>query len=223
MGFKITIFDPMSQRFYYLFLSSLFLYTSCAEKKAGEGLREGDLIFQELDCGPMCTAIETVTEGVNGRDFSHCAMVIEEHDSLKVIEAIGAGVQITSMSDFLQRSNKVLAARLKTSDKGVISRAVKYSKTLLGKPYDYVFLLNNDQYYCSELLYESFKVANHGKPVFELEPMTFVDPKTKTYYPVWVDYYHALHIRIPEGKPGLNPGSISRSEKLELLDVKIKP
>ena len=213
----------MSQRFYYLFLSSLFLYTSCAEKKAGEGLREGDLIFQELDCGPMCTAIETVTEGVNGRDFSHCAMVIEEHDSLKVIEAIGAGVQITSMSDFLQRSNKVLAARLKTSDKGVISRAVKYSKTLLGKPYDYVFLLNNDQYYCSELLYESFKVANNGKPVFELEPMTFVDPKTKTYYPVWVDYYHALHIRIPEGKPGLNPGSISRSEKLELLDVKIKP
>ncbi len=213
----------MSQRFYYLFLSSLFLYTSCAEKKADEALREGDLIFQELDCGPMCTAIETVTEGVNGRDFSHCAMVIEEHDSLKVIEAIGAGVQITSMSDFLQRSNKVLAARLKTSDKGVISRAVKYSKTLLGKPYDYVFLLNNDQYYCSELLYESFKVANHGKPVFELEPMTFVDPKTKTYYPVWVDYYHALHIRIPEGKPGLNPGSISRSEKLELLDVKIKP
>jgi hypothetical protein len=223
MGFKITIFDTMSQRFYYLILSSLFLYTSCADKKADEGLREGDLIFQELDCGPMCTAIETVTEGVNGRDFSHCAMVIEEHDSLKVIEAIGAGVQITSMSDFLQRSNKVLAARLKTSDKGVISRAVKYSKTLLGKPYDYVFLLNNDQYYCSELLYESFKVANHGKPVFELEPMTFVDPKTKTYYPVWVDYYHALHIRIPEGKPGLNPGSISRSEKLELLDVKIKP
>ena len=213
----------MSQRFYYLILSSLFLYTSCADKKADEGLREGDLIFQELDCGPMCTAIETVTEGVNGRDFSHCAMVIEEHDSLKVIEAIGAGVQITSMSDFLQRSNKVLAARLKTSDKGVISRAVKYSKTLLGKPYDYVFLLNNDQYYCSELLYESFKVANHGKPVFELEPMTFVDPKTNTYYPVWVDYYHALHIRIPEGKPGLNPGSISRSEKLELLDVKIKP
>ena len=105
----------------------------------------------------------------------------------------------------------------------MISRAVKYSKTLLGKPYDYAFLLNNDQYYCSELLYESFKVANHGKPVFELEPMTFVDPKTKTYYPVWVDYYHALHIRIPEGKPGLNPGSISRSEKLELLDVKIKP
>ena len=223
MGFKITIFDPMSQRFYYLILSCLCLCASCAEEKVDEGLRAGDLIFQDLDCGPMCTAIETVTEGVNGRDFSHCAMVIEEHDTLKVIEAIGAAVQITSMSDFLQRSNKVLAARLKTSNKGLISRAVKYSKSLLGKPYDEVFLLNNDQYYCSELLYESFKVANHGKPVFELEPMTFVDPKTKTYYPVWVDYYHELHCRIPEGKPGLNPGSISRSEKLELLDIKIKP
>jgi hypothetical protein len=44
--------------------------------------------------------------------------------------------------------------------------------------------------------------------------MTFVDPKTKTYYPVWVDYYSQLKCPIPEGKPGLNPGSISRSDKL---------
>ena len=106
----------MTQRFYNLILSCLFLCASCAEEKVDEGLKAGDLIFQDLDCGPMCNAIEAVTEGVNGREFSHCAMVIEEHDTLKVIEAIGAAVQITSMSDFLKRSNKVLAARLKKSD-----------------------------------------------------------------------------------------------------------
>ena len=223
MGTKITIFGPMLQRFFIVILGFTLLASSCATKEEETSLKEGDLLFQDLDCGPMCNAIEAVTEGVNGRDFSHCAMVITEHDSLKVIEAIGSAVQITSLSDFLKRSNKVLAARLKTSDKELISRAVKYSKYLLGKPYDDVFLLNNDQYYCSELLYESFKVANHGKPVFELEPMTFKDPETHDFYPVWVDYYHELHCRIPEGKPGLNPGSISRSDKLELLDVKIKP
>lgn len=212
----------MLQRIYFLFLSSFLLCASCKEK-THEGLKEGDLIFQDLDCGPMCDAIEKVTEGVNGKDFSHCAMVVEEHDTLKVIEAIGTGVQITSMSDFLKRSKKVLAARLKTNDKELISRAVKYSKSLLGKPYDDVFLLNNDQYYCSELLYESFKEANHGTPVFELEPMTFIDPETKTFNPVWVDYYHGLKCPIPEGKPGLNPGSISRSEKLKILDIKFKP
>ena len=207
----------MLQRFYYLILSCLFLGASCAEEKVDGGLRAGDLIFQDLDCGPMCNAIEAVTEGVNGREFSHCAMVVEEHDTLKVIEAIGDAVQLTSMSDFLKRSNKVLAARLKTGDKELISRAVKYSKSLLGKPYDDVFLLNNDQYYCSELLYEAFKAANYGKEFFELEPMTFKDPKTGDFYPVWVDYYHELHCRIPEGKPGLNPGSISRSDELILF------
>jgi hypothetical protein len=73
------------------------------------------------------------------------------------------------------------------------------------------------------LLYESFKVANHGKPIFELAPMTFMDPATKAYYPVWVDYYHELNCTIPQGKPGLNPGSISRSNQLEILQVDIKP
>ena len=180
-------------------------------------IQEGDILFQDLDCGPLCDAIEAVTVGAKGNKYSHCALAIRKNDSLKVIEAIGSAVQITSMSDFLKRSNKVLAARLKTGDKELISRAVKYLKSLLGKPYDDVFLLNNDQYYCSELLYEAFKAANYGKEFFELEPMTFKDPKTGDFYPVWVDYYHNLHCRIPEGKPGLNPGSISRSDELLLF------
>jgi len=221
IGSKITIFEPMPQRYTYpIFLSILILF-ACGEKKASLGLHEGDLLFQDLDCGPMCTAIETVTEGVNGRDFSHCAMVIEENDTLKVIEAIGKGVQVTALETFKQRSDKILAARIKSENRNLISRAVAYAKSLKGKPYDDVFLLNNDRYYCSELLYESFKVANHGKPIFSLAPMTFMDPATKAYYPVWVDYYHDLKCPIPEGKPGLNPGSISRSPVLELLDFSL--
>lgn len=213
----------MPQRYPYLIFLSILILFACGEKKASTGLQEGDLLFQDLDCGPMCTAIETVTEGVNGRDFSHCAMVIEENDTLKVIEAIGKGVQVTALETFKQRSNKILAARIKSVNRNMISRAVAYAKSLKGKPYDDVFRLNNDRYYCSELLYESFKVANHGKPIFELAPMTFMDPATKAYYPVWVDYYHGLNCPIPEGKPGLNPGSISRSNHLELLDVNIEP
>jgi hypothetical protein len=111
--------------------------------------------------------------------------------------------------------------RLKNGDEAFLNRACAYGLSLQGKPYDDVFLLNNDRYYCSELLYESFKVANHGKPIFSLAPMTFMDPATKAYYPVWVDYYHDLKCPIPEGKPGLNPGSISRSPVLELLDFSL--
>lgn len=186
-------------------------------------LNPGDIVFQDLDCGPMCDAIEAVTEGANGKDYSHCAMVIRENDSLKVIEAIGAGVVITPLEDFKRRSSKFQVARLKKKDDAFVQRAIRYAISLKGKPYDEVFLLNNDRYYCSELLYEAFKAANYGKEVFELSPMTFKAPNTHEYYPVWVDYYSKLKCPIPEGKPGLNPGGISRSSKLELIDVILKP
>lgn len=208
----------MLQRIFFLLLVGLGL-GACREQQASTYLKEGDILFQDLDCGPMCNAIEAVTSGVDGRDFSHCALVIRDKDSLKVIEAIGTKVQVTSLKMFLQRGKKVIVSRLKTEDASLISRAVTYAKSLEGKPYDEVFLLNNDRYYCSELIYEAFKAANHGRAVFELAPMTFKDPFTKEFYPVWLDYYHDLKCPIPEGKPGINPGSLSRSNLLEVKDV----
>jgi hypothetical protein len=171
----------------------------------------------------MCDAIEAVTEGANGKDYSHCAMVIRENNSLKVIEAIGEGVVVTSLQDFVRRSSKIQVARFKQADNAFLQRAIRYAISLKGKPYDDVFLLNNDRYYCSELLYEAFKVANFGKEVFELSPMTFKEPNTHEFYPVWVDYYSQLKCPIPEGKPGLNPGSISKSKNLELLEISVLP
>ena len=213
----------MSQRLLCCaFLLGWFL-VSCENTPPKEDLQPGDIVFQDLDCGPMCDAIEAVTEGANGKDYSHCAMVIRENDSLKVIEVIGAGVVITPLEDFKRRSSKIQVARLKKKDDAFVQRAIRYAISLKGKPYDEVFLLNNDRYYCSELLYEAFKAANYGKEVFELSSMTFKEPNTHEYYPVWVDYYSKLKCPIPEGKPGLNPGGISRSSKLELIDVSLKP
>ena len=217
---KITTFVTMLQRLGILLLLCVLL-TGCGAPSNESGLKAGDLLFQDLDCGPMCDAIEAVTEGAQGKDFSHCAMVVKVQDSLEVLEAMGKGVVLTSLKDFKARSPKILVGRLKNGDEAFLNRACAYGLSLQGKPYDDVFLLNNDRYYCSELLYESFKVANHGKPIFSLAPMTFMDPATKAYYPVWVDYYHDLKCPIPEGKPGLNPGSISRSPVLELLDFSL--
>jgi hypothetical protein len=47
--------------------------------------------------------------------------------------------------------------------------------------------------------------------------MTFNDPDTKAIFPVWADYFKKLSIAVPEGKPGLNPGSISRSDKIDIV------
>ncbi len=179
----------------------------------------GDLLFQDLDCGPLCDAIEAVTDGVDGKDFSHCAMVIKVGDSLKVIEAIGVGVQLNSIDQFLQRNgpSKVTVGRLKSEYRNLINPATEFALQQVGAPYDDPFLLDNGKWYCSELLYESFKSANQGEAFFQLEPMTFKDPNNNSFFSAWIEYYESISTEIPEGEPGLNPGSISRSEKIEII------
>ena len=187
-------------------------------------VQEGDLLFQDSDCGPFCVAIEKVTNGYEGANLSHIGMVIQSSDgSFQVIEAITDGVVITSMENFLQRSMdengnpKVIVGRLKNHHKEIIPDAIHYAKRLLGKHYDTIFDINNDQYYCSELIYESFKFANDGTPIFHLYPMTFVDPDTKSSFDIWVDYYNKLGVEIPEGELGLNPGGISLSDQIKIV------
>jgi hypothetical protein len=79
--------------------------------------------------------------------------------------------------------------------------------------------LKNGKWYCSELLYESFKEANNNSAFFKLEPMTFKDPKTDTFFPAWVEYYKQLNAEIPEGEAGINPGLISRSSKIQIINT----
>jgi len=201
----------------------LFFLSSCQNEKKQVELQAGDLLFQNLDCGDLCEAIETVTEGVDGKDFSHCAMVIEHEGELKVIEAIGSGVQITSIEDFYVRSGdsletrNITVGRMKDASQDLIEGASNFALSKLGEPYDQVYLLDNGAWYCSELIYESFKAANQGKEVFQLAPMTFKNPQTEEYFPAWLEYYQELGVPIPEGEAGLNPGSISRSNHLKIL------
>ena len=188
-------------------------------------LKQGDLLFQDVDCGAFCDAIEKVTFGYNGAKFSHIGIVA--FDSIAknfiVIEAVSAGVKKTSLKDFLNRSHdknnnpKVVVGRLKDNFKHLIPKAVSYANDLIGKKYDDVFDIDNDKYYCSELIYKIFYQANKNKPVFELQPMTYKDPDTKNYFKIWVDYFNELKTPIPEGEPGTNPGLISRSQKINII------
>jgi len=181
-------------------------------------LREGDLLFQDLDCGPMCDAIEQVTTSYKDYHFSHIGMVHMRNDSVFVIEAIGTKVQLTPFSVFAARTQKAMPiGRVKPLFRYLVSGAVAFALSKLDTPYDDAFLYDNGKYYCSELIYDAFKSANHGRDFFVLEPMTFKKPGTVSFYPVWINYYQKLGIPIPEGAPGINPGGISRSEKLDIL------
>ena len=187
-------------------------------------LQPGDLLFQDLDCGPLCDAIEKVTTGFQGANFSHVGVVArDDGGNLVVIQAVSSGVETTPLQTFLDRSfdarhrPKVVVGHLKKPYRHLIPSALKKALALKGKPYDKVFAVDNEAYYCSELIYEIFLRANDNSPVFVLQPMTFKNPDTGETLAAWEEYFSELGVSIPEGQPGINPGGISRSPVLSMV------
>jgi hypothetical protein len=209
-------------RFAIVLLLSFLCGTAFAQQACFAALvKEGDIVFQHLDGGELGRAIDKVTEGFRGHDYNHCGMVVRVGDSLKVAEAIGSDVHLSTLADFEKRcsSADLLIGRLRPAYRYLLSGAQKAALSLLGVPYDDYFEMNNGRLYCSELVYEAFRQANHGKPFFALKPMTFKDPDTKQLFPSWVVYYAKLRYSIPQSKPGINPGLLSRSSKLIIIPV----
>jgi hypothetical protein len=204
----------MKKYFYILFI---FLY-SCTNNFQ---LQEGDLLFQDLDSSPLCDAIELVTPGYNGSNFSHIGFIILDYEKLKVLEAIPPRVMLTEIDDFLSRSNdkegnpKVIVGRLKDEYKNTIPKAVKFAYKKIGVDYDEIFILDNDQYYCSELLYEAFSKDS----IFQLQPMNFLHPENNDTLQAWKNYYSELGVDIPQNQPGINPGIMSLSNKIEIVHI----
>ena len=181
-------------------------------------LQDGDLLFQDMDCGPLCDAIEAVTEGYGGNDFSHMGMVYHRNDTIYIIEAAGEAVRLTPLEKFRTYTRKpMLIGRLKQQYQNLITPAITFSLQQVGVPYDDEYVYDNGSYYCSELIYDAFLFANGGRPFFTLYPMTYKQPGTDDFFPAWVEYYNELGKPIPEGLPGCNPGGISVSDKIEIL------
>ena len=47
--------------------------------------------------------------------------------------------------------------------------------------------------------------------------MNFSDPETKKPLKEWEKYYLDLGVPIPQDKPGINPGIMSLSEKIQIV------
>ncbi len=180
-------------------------------------LKHGDLLFQQLECGSFCEAVMKVTPAFQGEYYSHVGMVVEKNNQLFVLEAISKGVCLTPLDSFIQRtgSDKIRKGRIPKAFIPNYSAIVSY----LGKPYDSVFDIHNEAYYCSELVYLLCK----NKPnqyFFHLSPMTFKDPETKALFPVWKEYFDKMNVPIPEGKPGLSPGSMMNEKRIKIERLK---
>ena len=99
--------------------------------------------------------------------------------------------------------------------KNIIPKALEFAKKQIGVDYDEAFILDNSQYYCSELIYEAFAKDS----IFQLQAMTFLHPDSGDTLQAWIDYYLELEVEIPHNKLGINPGVMSLSDKIEIVHI----
>tara|TARA_B100000427_G_scaffold31201_1_gene22834 strand:- start:1490 stop:2146 length:657 start_codon:yes stop_codon:yes gene_type:complete len=206
--------------YFFLFISIIIFISSCSNNNLFLP-KNGDLLFQDLDSSPLCDGIEKVTQGINGWDFSHIGIVTIINNQHYVLEAFSNGVDTVMLDTFLNRSmnidkkQKVVVGRLKSQYSYLIEKAIYIGMAMIGEQYDSEFKIDNNKFYCSELIYDMFLKANNNKPIFKLNPMTYkFNGETLE---VWEHYFENLNIPIPENEPGINPGGISLSEKITIV------
>jgi hypothetical protein len=190
---------------------------ACTQPAPKIKLQSGDLLFREEVSGKISAAIDQVTQTSAETHFSHVGMVEETDGGTMVLHASPeGGTCIISLQEFLHPkgdSVTVIAYRLKNEWQKTVPEAIRKAHQMLGKPYNFSYVLSDTAHYCSEFVYRAFAADS----VFKLEPMTFKDPKTGSFPPAWVEYYQKMRLEIPEGKPGCNPNGLVASDKLERL------
>ena len=205
----------------------MFLFLSCSNYKVEENfkLKEGDLLFQNSGSGEIATAIKDVTATPFSKNYSHVGMAIQKKRQWFVLEAIPkVGVCQTPIKKFLNRNknkynkSKTTVARLDNYYQPYITNAIEYGIKRINKPYDEIFLWDDDSYYCSELIYKMFSTQDLPKDSipFLTRPMTFND-STGNPLASWVAYYKKRNRRIPEGIEGTNPNLIASSPYIKFV------
>ena len=188
----MVFLQAIMRKLYFLLL---FTLVGCSP------LHTGDLLFHVVSQG---NAITDVTPGM----IDHVAIVMSP-DS--VIEAVGKGVKTTPIDSLRQQDGYYLMARVKGADsKQSLRNALQY----LGRPYDRLYLPDNDAIYCSELVQLSF-VDKHGKRLFSPIPMSFHDA-TGRITDYWRQFYAKHQLEVPEGEPGTNPGELSQRREIRI-------
>lgn len=206
----------------FLCITFLFALSSSAQNFKPQA---GDLIFQE-DCADSTdNTIKAVTSSIADYQFTHVGIVyIDEKDSIYVIEATRPKVAVTPLEEYLHLTKdssvcfpKSVVGRLKQEYQYCIPKAIQEGLRLIGKDYDDGFVMDNDKYYCSELIYDIFLKANGGTPIFPLNIMTFKSPSTGAVTDGWTAYFQKYNLLIPEGELGINPGAMSRSDVIDII------
>jgi hypothetical protein len=127
---------------------------------------DGDIIFQQLK-GELPNQISEIT----GSPINHCGLIVVKGNDIFVLEA-AAKVVLTPIETWTRRGNdrKFALLRAKTQDDKTAENVVKCGDKFLGRPYDFEYRLDDENIYCSELVYKAYK-KGAGIKVGNLTPL----------------------------------------------------
>lgn len=181
-------------------------------------IQNGDLLFVGAQKENLSGAINRVTQRQSDVSFDHVGILEVSDRQAYILHAIGKKGSVREPLDSLvyrkEEENQGFALyRLAEGFQSAIPEAIEKSKALLGKPYNWSYVLNDSSLYCSDLVERAFRHAG----IFRLEPMTFIDPKTGKTDSYWAEFYRKLGMEVPEGQPGCNPNGLAANAHLELI------
>nr|WP_089756067.1 YiiX/YebB-like N1pC/P60 family cysteine hydrolase [Chryseobacterium soldanellicola]SDQ76496.1 Permuted papain-like amidase enzyme, YaeF/YiiX, C92 family [Chryseobacterium soldanellicola] len=200
-----------------IFLLSLILHCKNAQTS---GLKNGDLLFVTAKPTGLSGAINNVTQKQKNASFDHIGILEKDGNQFFVLHAAPkGGSQKQNVKDFLKDQTNdgqtVIVYRLKPQFQSTIPSAIEKAHSMLGKPYNFNYILDENSYYCSDFIERAFR-KNH---IFKLEPMTFIDPKTGKTNEFWQEFYQKKNLKVPEGELGCNPNGLAASDKLERIKI----
>lgn len=198
----------------FVFSFLLHLVSGCRSLPVSS-LKNGDLLFVTAKETGLSGAINNVTQKQKNASFDHIGILEKENNAFFVLHAAPkGGSQKQPLKQFIkdqtQEGQKVIVYRLKSQYDRAIQPAIRKAESMLGKPYNFNYILDENSYYCSDFIERAFR-EDH---IFKLEPMTFIDPKTGKTNEFWKEFYQKKNLKVPEGEPGCNPNGLAGSDKL---------
>ncbi len=199
------------------FFSILFFVLSCKNSQ-NLGLKNGDLLFVTAKESGLSGAINNVTQKQKNASFDHIGILQKDKMGVFVLHAAPkGGSQKQNLNEFLKDQandgQKVVVYRLKPQFQKNIPDAIEKANSMVGKPYNFNYILDDNSYYCSDYIERAFRKDK----IFTLEPMTFIDPKTGKTNMFWEEFYAKKNLKVPEGELGCNPNGLAGSDKIERI------
>ena len=144
-----------------MFLCCIFitpvLYTNAQINNSFKTIyKDGDIIFQKSN-SRQAQAVKLATHS----DISHCGILFNEGGEWKVLEAVEP-VQIVPLASWIARDAqghytiKRLKKEYNKLNDSNVSAMLSTGKKWIGKHYDIYFNWNDEQLYCSELVWKLY-------------------------------------------------------------------